>query len=46
MNADPDELVNLWGSKAHVAVKADLIERLAELEIAVSYRVPLPTAQA
>ncbi len=46
MNADPDELVNLWGSKAHVAVKADLIERLAELEIAVSDRVPLPTAQA
>ena len=37
---------NLWTSDAHKDVKADLLERLAELEIAAVDRVPLPTAQA
>ncbi|MCO4838596.1 MAG: sulfatase-like hydrolase/transferase, partial [Rhodobacteraceae bacterium] len=44
--ADPDEMSNLWTSDAHKDVKADLLERLAELEIAAVDRVPLPTAQA
>lgn len=43
---DPDEMSNLWDSPDHSAIKADLIERLAEMEIAVADRVPLPTAQA
>jgi hypothetical protein len=43
---DPGEMINLWNSDDHFAVKAMLIERLAELEIAVANRVPLPTAQA
>ena len=46
LESDPSELVNLWDSTAHASVKAGLIERLAELEIAVADRVPLPTAQA
>ena len=37
---------NLWESEPHADVKSLLIERLAELEIAVADRVPLPTAQA
>ncbi len=43
---DPGEMTNLWDSAAHAATKAMLIEKLAELEIAVADRVPLPTAQA
>ncbi len=42
---DPDEMTNLWDSAAHGDVKAALIEKLAELEIASHNRVPLPTAQ-
>ena len=43
---DPDEMINLWNSADHAATKAMLIEKLAELEIAVADRVPLPTAMA
>lgn len=43
---DPYELTNLWASDAHKDVKAELLELLAELEIAAVDRVPLPTAQA
>lgn len=43
---DPGEMVNLWDSPGHAGVRAELVERLAELEIAVANRVPLPTAQA
>jgi len=43
---DPGEMTNLWDSETHRDVKASLIERLAELEIAAINRVPLPTAQA
>ncbi len=43
---DPGEMKNLWDSAAHSDIKASLVEKLAELEIAVADRVPLPTAQA
>jgi arylsulfatase A-like enzyme len=43
---DPGEMVNLWDSAEHQDVKARLVDRLAELEIAAVDRVPLPTAQA
>ena len=43
---DPEEMTNLWNSPEHSDVKAQLIERLAELEIEVGNRVPLPTAEA
>lgn len=43
---DPGEMTNLWDSEDHAAIRAMLIEKLAELEIAVADRVPLPTAQA
>ena len=43
---DPDEMVNLWDDADHRDVRAALVERLAELEIDVIYRVPFPTAEA
>ena len=43
---DPGEMSNLWDSAKHQDIKARLVERLAELEIAAVDRVPLPTAQA
>ena len=43
---DPGEMTNLWDSAAHAEIRSRLIERLAEMEIAVADRVPLPTAQA
>ena len=43
---DPGEMTNLWESAAHADIRSRLIERLAEMEIAVADRVPLPTAQA
>ena len=46
LDNDPGEMKNLWESEPHADVKSLLIERLAELEIAVADRVPLPTAQA
>ncbi len=46
LKEDPGELRNLWDSANHSDVKNRLIERLAELEIAVADRAPLPTAQA
>jgi arylsulfatase A-like enzyme len=42
---DPGEMTNLWDSESHQEIKADLIEKLANLEIEVADRVPLPTAQ-
>ena len=44
LETDPGEMLNLWNSPDHAAIKADLIEKLANLEIAVANRVPLPTA--
>jgi hypothetical protein len=38
-------MTNLWDSESHQEIKADLIEKLANLEIEVADRVPLPTAQ-
>ncbi|MEL7344867.1 MAG: sulfatase-like hydrolase/transferase [Pseudomonadota bacterium] len=46
LRADPGEMVNLWNSASHAAIKAELIESLAEMEIAVADRVPLPTQEA
>lgn len=46
LEIDPGEMTNLWYSGEHQAIKARLIERLAELEIATADRVPLPTSQA
>ena len=46
LESDPGEMVNLWDSTEHASIKAMLVERLAELEIACANRVPLPTAQA
>jgi len=46
LHDDPDEMTNLWDSENHSDIKSRLIEKLAELEIAVADRVPLPTAQA
>ncbi|MGB1105579.1 MAG: sulfatase family protein [Candidatus Puniceispirillaceae bacterium] len=43
---DPGEMTNLWDSEDHTAIRAMLVEKLAELEIAVANRVPLPTGQA
>ncbi len=43
---DPEEMRNLWNVPDYAAVKADLVERLAEMEISAASRVPLPTAQA
>ena len=43
---DPGEMTNLWDSADHAEVRAMLIEKLAEMEIAVADRVPLPTAMA
>ncbi len=43
---DPGEMENLWNCEVHATVKADLMETLAEMEIAAVSRAPLPTAQA
>lgn len=43
---DPDEMVNLWDSPEHAKVRAEMTERLAEMEIAAVNRVPLPVAEA
>jgi len=41
----PGELTNLWDDPGHAAVRAEMTELLAEMEIAVADRVPLPTAE-
>ncbi len=46
LKSDPGEMRNLWDSAEHSEIKASLIEKLAEMEISVADRVPLPTAQA
>lgn len=46
LHDDPGEMNNLWNDENHSNIKNRLIERLAELEIEVADRVPLPTAQA
>ena len=46
LEADPGEMTNLWDSAAHAPVRAMLVEKLAEMEIAAVDRVPLPTAEA
>ncbi len=43
---DPGEMVNLWDSPTHAAIKHQLVEALAEMEIAAVDRVPLPTSEA
>jgi len=39
-------MTNLWDREDHAAVRAMLVEKLAEMEIAAVDRVPLPTAEA
>ena len=46
LEADPGEMTNLWDSADHMAVRAMLVEKLAEMEIAAVDRVPLPTSEA
>ena len=46
LEADPGEMTNLWTSPDHAAIKADLIESLAEMEIAAANRVPIPRQEA
>ncbi|MEM6465397.1 MAG: sulfatase-like hydrolase/transferase [Pseudomonadota bacterium] len=46
LEQDPGEFRNLWASPDHAEVRANLVERLAELEIAAVDRVPLPTSEA
>ena len=43
---DPGEMKNLWHSTEHQSIKTDLLERLAEMEMAAVDRVPLPTSEA
>ena len=43
---DPGEMANLWDSADHASVRAMLVEKLAEMEIAAVDRVPLPTSEA
>lgn len=45
LEVDPGELTNLWDDPGHAAVRAEMTELLAEMEIAVADRVPLPTAE-
>ena len=45
LESDPGEMTNLWDDPAHAGVRADMTELLAEMEIAVADRVPLPTAE-
>ena len=42
---DPGEMTNLWESADHAPVRAMLVEKLAEMEIAAVDRMPLPTAE-
>lgn len=46
LNSDPGEMRNLWNDVAYSEARARVIQQLAELEIAVVDRIPLPTAQA
>jgi len=43
---DPGEMTNLWDSADHTSIRAMLVEKLAEMEIAAVDRVPLPTSEA
>jgi len=45
LEGDPDEMRNLWESKAHAGIRSVLLQILAERQIATIDRVPLPTAQ-
>ena len=45
LEVDPGEMTNLWNDAGHAAVRAEMTELLAEMEIAVADRVPLPTAE-
>jgi arylsulfatase A-like enzyme len=44
--ADPGEFKNLWDDVAHAATRAQLMERLAFLEMEHADRIPLPTRRA
>ena len=46
LETDPGEMHNLWQSDVHQQIKAELVERLAEMQIASIGRVPLPTSEA
>ena len=46
LDSDPGEFENLWDSAAHAAIRAELTERIARLEIGYVDQVPLPTHQA
>lgn len=44
--ADPGEMTNLWDNADYAEVRANLTQKLAELEIAAVDRTPMPTAEA
>lgn len=46
LETDPGEFENLWWSPEYAGIRADLVERLARLEIAVVDRTPHPTGLA
>ncbi len=46
LREDPGEMSNLWGDPVHFAVRSELVQKLAEMEIAAVNRAPLPTAEA
>ncbi len=46
LDADPEELVNLWDDPAHGATRSALIERMARLQITQANEFPYPTAYA
>ena len=46
LESDPEEMHNLWQNDAYQQIKAELVERLAEMQIASISRVPLPTSEA
>ena len=46
LEADPDELVNLWDDPASAGLRAELVLRLARRMIALAETSPNPTASA
>ena len=46
LSEDPDEMVNLWDDPSQLAVKAELLERLARLQLEHGELSRLPTRTA
>ncbi len=44
--SDPDEMVNLWDDPASLALRAELLRRMAQKMIALTETSPNPTAVA